>query len=320
MPFDQDEKMNQKTIARPGTRLEEVVARIQQMMDPNSIVTHNEMLEDRVGNKRQYDVVIRGHFGGRPVLGIVECKDHNRKKGPDAVEAFAKKTDNLGANLRIMVTKKGFTKQALQLAKHENIGCLSLLPTPTEKIGFSIGDMWYGIISKWTSVRLEIHFAMPSIPLPTFDINTVKWNEKRVSMWFLKELFTTYGSETKTGQLTLNLTFIEPRNLEIEGNEYLVAGISCHAIRIYQKKRKWVSWSGDAFYDWHAGQLKIPANGTVVGSSIETDLTNWPDYEGDIPQGDSYKGLMRAIVHDSQKWNPAEDSDVPDLASLCQCS
>ena len=104
MPFDQDEKMNQKTIARPGTRLEEVVARIQQMMDPNSIVTHNEMLEDRVGNKRQYDVVIRGHFGGRPVLGIVECKDHNRKKGPDAVEAFAKKTDNLGANLRIMVS------------------------------------------------------------------------------------------------------------------------------------------------------------------------------------------------------------------------
>jgi hypothetical protein len=97
----------------PGVSLERIVARIQQMMDPNSTVTHNEVLEDRVGNRRQYDVVIRGHFGGRPVLGVMECKDHSRKRGPDAVEAFAKKTENLGANLRIIVARKGFTKQAL---------------------------------------------------------------------------------------------------------------------------------------------------------------------------------------------------------------
>jgi len=114
-----------KKKSAPGVNLERIVARIQQMMDPNSTVTHNEFLDDRVGNKRQYDVVIRGQFGGRPVLGVIECKDHSRKKGPDAVEAFAKKTENLGANLRMIVSKKGFTKQALKLAKHENIGCLS---------------------------------------------------------------------------------------------------------------------------------------------------------------------------------------------------
>src|SRR5215831_18005210 len=88
----------------PGISFEKTVAAIQQMMDPNSTVTHNEKLTDRVGNKRQYDVVIRGQFGGRPVLGVMECKDHSRKKGPDAVEAFAKKSENLGANLRIMVS------------------------------------------------------------------------------------------------------------------------------------------------------------------------------------------------------------------------
>ncbi|MCK4488379.1 MAG: hypothetical protein KAU38_16665 [Desulfobacterales bacterium] len=79
----------------PGVSLEKVVSRIQQMMDKNSTVTHNELLKDRVGNKRQYDVVIRGQFGGRRVLGIIECKDHSRKKGPIAIEAFAKKTENL---------------------------------------------------------------------------------------------------------------------------------------------------------------------------------------------------------------------------------
>src|SRR5213592_3911622 len=118
--------MNGKDVS--GVTFEKIVARIQQMMDSNSTVTHNEKLEDRVGNRRQYDVVVRGQFGGRPVLGVIECKDHSRKKGPEAVEAFAKKTENLGANLRLMVSKKGFTEQALKLAKHENIGCLSLLP------------------------------------------------------------------------------------------------------------------------------------------------------------------------------------------------
>lgn len=311
-----DKPSRQKQNEAPGINLEKVVARIQQMMDPKSTVTHNELLEDRVGNKRQCDVVIRGHFGGRPVIGIIECKDHSRKKGPDAVEAFAKKAENLGANIRIMVSKKGFTKQALQLAKHENIGCLSLLPTPSEQVGFSIGDVWYGVISKWTRVRLEIHFAIQSTPLPTVDANTARWKGKSASKWFLRELFTTYKNETKNDQMTITLNFTEPRIMEIEGREYSVAGISCHAIHIYQKKKKWVSWSGDAFYDWHAGQLKIPANGTVVGSAIETDLTAWSDYDGDIPQAEQYTGFIRAILYDSQKWNPTEDSEVPDLESL----
>src|ERR1700694_2881048 len=111
-----DGKKTQKV--HPGIALEKAVARIQQMMDANSTVHHNETLEDRVGNKRQFDVVIRGQFGGRPILGVIECKDHNRKKGPADVEAFAKKSENLGANLRLMVSKKGFPKQALKLAKH----------------------------------------------------------------------------------------------------------------------------------------------------------------------------------------------------------
>lgn len=311
-----DKPSRQKQNEAPGITLEKVVERIQQMMDPKSTVTHNKLLEDRVGNKRQCDVVIRGHFGGRPVLGIIECKDHSRKKGPDAVEAFAKKAENLGANIQIMVSKKGFTKQALQLAKHENIGCLSLLPTPSEQVGFSIGDVWYGVISKWTRVRLEIHFAIQATPLPTVDANTARWKGKSASKWFLRELFTTYKNETKNGQMTLTLNFAEPRILEIEGSEYPVAGISCHAIHIYQKKKKWVSWSGDAFYDWHAGQLKIPANGTVTGSWIEKDLTVWPEYDGDIPQDTPCSGFMRGILHNSKKWDQAEDGDVPDLASL----
>ncbi len=314
----QPPRIQTKNRDTPGSSLELVVSRIQQMMDPNSSVSHNEKLKDRVGNTRQYDVVVRGQFGGRPVLGVIECKDHKRPKGPDAVEAFAKKTENLGANLRIMVSKKGFTKQALRLAQHESIGCLSLLPSNPEQVGFSIGDMWYGVIRQWTNVLLALHFALPSPPVPTFDPKAVKWQGKPVALWFLKQLFTTYGEETKPGEFTLQLQFKQTRYLEVDGKEWPVSGISCTALRVYQKKRKWVSWSGDAFFDWHTSWVTIPAKGTVVGSAVETDLHSWPDYEGDIPKpGDPLQpGLVRAVLYSGQKWDATQDPEVPDLETL----
>lgn len=271
-----------------------------------------------MGNKRQYDVVIRGQFGGRPVLGVMECKDHNRKKGPEAVEAFSKKTENLGANLRIMVSKKGFTKQALKLAKHENIGCLSLLPEDPAQVGFSIGDMWYGVIRTWTNVRLIIHFAETPAPMASFDGKTVKWAGKPVINWFFRELFTTHGAETKEGEHTLALKFNEQRNIEIEGKEYPVIGLSCVATRICRNKKKWVNWSGDAFYDWHTGKFTIPPSGTVVGSAIEVDLSTWPDYDGKVPEfeRESYPGFVRAVIYLTQKWDNSQYPEVPDLSSL----
>lgn len=302
----------------PGLSLEIIVSRIQQMMDQSSSVTHNEYLEDRVGNKRQYDAVIRGQFGGRPVLGVIECKDHSRKKGPDAIEAFAKKTENLGANLRLMVSRKGYTKKALKVAKHENIGCLSLLPDDPNQVGFSIGDMWYGVIQMWTNVRLTIHFALDSSPIATFNADSVRWNGKSVANWFLRELFTTYGTEKQEGDFAFELKFSEQRNIEIEGQEYPVVGITCYATRIYKKKRKWVYWSGDAFFDWQTNLLTIPPKGTVTGSAVETDLREWEDYEGELPEiGEEPKtGFMQVILFNTQNWDSSKDKDTSDLSSL----
>lgn len=302
----------------PGIAFEKLVAKIQQMMDPNSTVTHNEKLLDRVGNTRQCDVVVRGQFGGRPIVGLVECKDNKRRKGPGDVEAFAKKTEHLGANLRIMVSRNGFTKQALRLAVHEGIGCLSLLPKDSEQVGFSIGDMWYGVIRKWTDISLTIQFALPMAPIPTFNAASVRLKGKPVANWFLKELFTTYGDETKPGPFTIALHFDAIRNLEVDGKEWPVSGISCTAFRVFRKKRKWVSWSGDALYDWHTHKISIPANGTVVGSAVETDLDAWPDFDGDIPNvGEPIPdGFVRAVLVSAQKWDPTMDVDVPDLENL----
>jgi hypothetical protein len=299
---------------RPGLTLEKVVARIQQMMDPNSTVSHNEKLVDRTGNKRQYDVVVRGSFGGRPILGVIECKDHNRRKGPDAIDAFAKKVENLGANFGLIVSRKGFTQQALELAKHENIGCLSLLPDDPKQAGFSIGDMWYGIISKWQELKLTIVWTAPTAPIDSFDGKTVKWDGKLVWRWFARELLRNRGDETREGEHTFCLAFDEPRQIEIEGNFYGVKEIICIATRIFRKKKKWVSWSGDALLDWHSQKFTIPPNGVITGSAVPTDLSTWADFDGEIPY--RAPGLATAIIQDVQQWDESMDADVPDLSIL----
>jgi hypothetical protein len=293
----------------PGTELETIVARIQQMLDTKSRVTRNEWLVDRLGNRRQYDVVVRGEFGGRSVLGVIECKDHSRKKGPDAVEAFAKKTDNLRTNLRCMVSRKGFTKQALTVARHEGIECLSLLPDDPKAVGYSIGEWAYGRKYWWDNIRMHFHFPGTVPPIAGCDLMKVKWQGKSISNWIFKELNQIHvknlnslkpgtatapegidvskvlsnGDLFQTGDYRNELTFKHLQPIEIEGTEYLVSGLTFEATLKCQKKRKWAPWKGDAFYNWENEQFRIPAHGQLKTDSLENDLAAWPDYDGDLP-------------------------------------
>lgn len=296
-----------------GIALEQIVARIQQMMDPNSTVTWNEWLTDRVGNRRQYDVVIRGEFGGRPILGIIECKDHNRKKGPADVEAFSKKLENLGARLGLIVSRKGFTPQALELAKHEHIGCLSLLPDDPAQTGFSIGCMFYGLINHWANIQLGVHFADPQNRTAGFQADSVKWQGLPVMNWFYKQLFTTYREKIKDGPFGFGLEFDPPIPLDFDGKEYPVKALECHAIGVSIKKRRWVNWSGDAFYDWHTGRFTVPARGTVYASPVEENAFLWDDYEGELPTITEAGGIL-VILDFAQEWD--ETTPVPPLETL----
>jgi hypothetical protein len=298
----------------PGVSLELAVARIQQMMDPDSTVSHNETLLDRLGNRRQFDVVIRGTFGGRPVLGVIECRDHSRKKGPDAVEGFAKKTEHLGANLRLMVSRKGFTRQALRLAAHERIGFLSLLPNDPHQVGFAIGHFWYGILQKWTDVYLVIHFPFSPPPNIGPDFDKVRWQGLPVTRWFLRELFTTHSRPKEPGEYSLALTFKQPMEIEIEGAAYPVIGLTCRATWVQKNKRTWCPWSGDAFYDWHTGEINVPGGVSLIGGPVENDIALWDDYDGVVPT-ESHQlppHGMSFVLRAGQRL--PEGYEVPDLA------
>jgi hypothetical protein len=295
-----------QTLSRnDGKKLEATVARIQQMMDPNTTVTRNEVLIDRLGNKREFDVVIRGSVGGRALLGVIECRDHKRRKGPAAVEGFAKKCENLNANLRTMVSRGGFTKQALVVAKHEGIGCLSLLPDDPLQVGFGIGDMWYGVHLN-AKMSLTVHFASTPAPEIQFDPLSVKHSGIPVIHWFMREYFGSIPSDpydAKGGTWTRSVSFRLPVTIEINNVAYTVRGLDAVANSSLEYKRQFVLWTGDAFYDWHAERFTIPPAGRVVGSSVDTHMIEgWTTFEGPLPERQEGIGLARAILYVRPQW------------------
>jgi Restriction endonuclease len=298
----------------PGISLEKTVARIQQMMDPNSVVTHNEKITDRFGIKRQFDVVIRGTFGGRPMLGVIECKDHSRKKGLEQIDAFANKIQNINANIKLIVSKKGFTKSALLLAEKEGIGCLSLAPDNPKLAGFSIGDMWFGRLYSWRFERMTIVFTKDKPQSGTFDVMGVKYNGKPVISYFEKELHTTHREETISGAHALVCKFSQTRIIEVDGVAYDVDAIGVDVTRICENKKKWISWSGDGFFDWHSGMFTIPPLGVINGSIFSSDITTWDDYDGEIPEPDKVQGLLLCVITGFRGWPP--DAEAVGLSEL----
>jgi hypothetical protein len=82
---------------------------------------------------------------------------------------------------------------------------------------------------------------------------------------------------------------------------------------VYIKKRKWVSWSSDAFYDWHTGRFTIPARGAVYSSPVEENPFLWDDYEGEIPTAAEAEGI-RGVLYFGQEWD--DRTPVPPLETL----
>jgi hypothetical protein len=296
----------------PGVILEKAVARVQQMMDKNSVVTHNEDLADRLGNIRLCDVVIRGSFGGKPMLGVAECRDHNRKKGPDAVEAFAKKTEHLGANLRMMVSKKGFTRQALVVAKHEFISCFSLLPSDSTQ-GFMVGQFWYGLIRRWLGVYIVLRFPSPVSDLGQWSYEGLLWQKKPIINWFLNELFETHAKDREPGKYCLSLAFPKGIMIEVNSIECTATEIGCIGELVESRKRTWVSWTGDAYFDWEKNAIQIPGGVPLTSSGVATDMTLWDDFEGKMPTA-PIANQMVLLAFGGQTL--PKNAVIPDLMSL----
>jgi Restriction endonuclease len=195
---------------KSGKSLETAVARIQQLLDPGSIVTHNECITDHLGIRRQFDVVIRGVAMGRDYLGVIECKDWDSKIGTPEVEAFVAKAKGVNANIVLIVSYKGFSEPALKLTRFEGVGALSLLPNDPIDAGFSVGFRAFALRYEWGDFNLTIGGPPAKNISKPNDWRSLTLEGKCVLNWFIK----------KTGHAAFRCSRARPPRSQLQGANF----------------------------------------------------------------------------------------------------
>ena len=95
-----------------------------------------ELMEIASGEPREVDVVAIGEVAGHQTVVCIECRDWKRPQTVEWVEQARTKFDDLGANVRVLVSSSGFTKPALAKAARHAIKTITpgeIAPSSLEK-------------------------------------------------------------------------------------------------------------------------------------------------------------------------------------------
>jgi hypothetical protein len=291
-------RKTRKAASPQGISFEKAVAAIQQLLDPNATVTHNERLVDRLGHARQFDVVLRGKFGGHDVLGVIECKDLNRPVGTPVINAFANKVEHLRAHLSLVVSRKGFSKQALELARHHGIGTLSLLREDFEEHGYSVAAPAFGELFQWGPAGATVYFVGKQRPTDPFTIADIYFGSQNLLEWLQYQLFNEYQKFEGEGLCIWYMQFPKPSEVSIRGVSFYISSIKLAVPRIREKRTKRLLWAGKALYDWDKQRLILPRDCHLVTEAWRFDLSDWESYDGEIPpMGSGIFGEMRIKLY-----------------------
>jgi len=107
--------------------------------DPKIETVEQNILLEGIDGPRQIDVVIRGKVGPIDILTVVECKDHSRKIDIETVDAFHSVAQDVKANKAIIVSSKGFSKNAIAKSKRLGMTLCTLHDVKYDKWKFHPG-------------------------------------------------------------------------------------------------------------------------------------------------------------------------------------
>lgn len=93
---------------------------------------------------RQIDVLLRGKIGPFDNITIIECKDYNKLVNITTVDALDSVRRDVNADKAVLVSRKGFTKKAIQKAKRLGIRLCTAHSAANEKWKFDL-EIPFGI-------------------------------------------------------------------------------------------------------------------------------------------------------------------------------
>ncbi len=266
-----------KPIELPGIAFEKAVAAIQAQIDPAAAVTHNEILTDRLGHARQFDIVVRGTFAGQKMLGVIECKDLGRKVGTPEIDGFVTKAQDVNANFKIVMSRRGFTRPALAKCAHYGIQALSLLSGDPANKKFFVGTRWEADITRWGQISISLHFSQEPLEPVHFNAQELTIDGKKVLDWFTNYLLDKEDTITELGWVvSISTVFDKPQSVMVRtGSEYLCTAISFMAERVCDRFERLVGISGTGFFDWNAKQATFPPGTQIRTDGVPLDFTQW---------------------------------------------
>lgn len=146
---------------KKGTKYERLAAIVYKVLENKDIVIHDLRLSgDGKKTKHQIDVVIEKSGVKKRIL--VECKDYSEIVGISVIRDFHGAVHQIKPDEAIVITTKGFTKEAVNFAEDENIK-LAVLREFNE--------------SDWEGKIKEIHLNINVLLMDTPEISFIPANK-----------------------------------------------------------------------------------------------------------------------------------------------
>lgn len=114
-------------------------------------IERNKTISSNNGTSAEIDIYWEFEIGGFKNSVAIECRNYNRNVDIPQVRDFADKISNISGLKGVMVTKKGFSKEAIARAKSSNIDLIVLREHQAQD--------WDGYLR---GVNVRIHILHPS--------------------------------------------------------------------------------------------------------------------------------------------------------------
>jgi hypothetical protein len=119
-----------------SNEFQRLVAMLTMLTSEGSTVYESvEVMEIASQKPREVDVVAVGKVAGHHSIVCIECRDQKRPQDVQWVEQAHTKFEDLGANVRVLVSSSGFTELALEKAARRNIKTITPGEVTPEFVG-----------------------------------------------------------------------------------------------------------------------------------------------------------------------------------------
>ena len=197
------------TMAKAGDAYQDAVAAVARQLDPTARVQVGEWVEGPDG-ERDCDVGVYPGGGSRYVY--IECKDRKRPVGIEFVDALESKRKDVKADVAVLCSNSGFTRDALRKAARVGIPALSALIEGDSRIRVQVQEEIYTRNIKITPhTTISYHWAVDraSVAAVWIDVSArdVIHDKRHVLAWVRDKCIFLAGMTARSCTIMQNTSF-----------------------------------------------------------------------------------------------------------------